>query len=167
TMSYHADGEPDARSVTMAVSMRAVGERAGHPHGFCGVCVDISRLKQDQDRLSDAEQTFSQVFQAIPDASIVVKLYDRTPLEVNSAFLDLTGYARHEIVGNNIMMLANWEDLDDLNSFLALFEVDSGTTTTSALRCRDRGVLPVRCVVRDIDSAEEKYRLLVIRSIES
>ncbi len=165
-MNSFPGGEVDSKPITVVVSMRAVGERAGHPHGFCGVCVDISRLQQDHERLSDAEQTFSQVFQAIPDASIVVKLCDRTLLEVNVAFLELTGYTRHEIVGNNMMMLANWEDLDDLNSFLALFEVDSGKTAPSALRCRDRGVLPVRCLVRDIDSMQEKYRLLVMISVE-
>lgn len=160
-----ADGE-SALPTTVLVSFRSVGEKALPPGGFCGVCVDISRLREDHARLSAAEQTFSEVFQAIPDASIVVKSRDRTLVDANKAFLEMTGYERGDVVGHNLMMLANWNDLADLNSFLALLESDSGMAEASAVRCKNHGVLPVKCLVRNLNSGREAHRLLVMRHLE-
>jgi PAS domain S-box-containing protein len=155
-----------ARATTVLVSFRSVGEKAMPPGGFCGVCVDISRLREDHARLSAAEQTFSQVFQAIPDASIVVRSDERTVIDANEAFLSMTGYTRDDVVGHNLMMLANWNDLNDLNSFLALLESDSGVAEASAVRCKNHGILPVKCLVRNLDSGSEAHRLLVMRRLE-
>lgn len=68
--------------------------------GISGTLVDISRRKDAEEKVRLAVSVFTHAREAI-----MVTATDGTILNVNDAFLRITGYERHEVEGNNPRML--------------------------------------------------------------
>ena len=74
---------------------------------------DITAAKQTEAALQRSEEKFSKLFDANPIWSELVTLDDGRFIEVNQAFLDVTGFRREEVIGATSAELALWpEDVD-------------------------------------------------------
>ena len=58
----------------------------------------------------EAGQELKLIFDASPDAVLVTQLRDGRVLEVNSGFLNMTGYLRGEAIGKSTLNMQLWKD---------------------------------------------------------
>ena len=68
----------------------------------------------------DPEDFFSAAVQGSPDSISISRLEDGSFLQVNDAFLDMTGYRREEVIGKNSRELRIWTEEGERERFLAL-----------------------------------------------
>lgn len=102
----------------VTVSIQRDGEgRALH---FIAMIEDINSLKEAEQLLEAAakatqrsEACYRSAFQNSFDAVTINRLDDGSYLEVNKAFLDITGYARDEVIGRSSTELGVWTDPSD------------------------------------------------------
>lgn len=71
---------------------------------------DVSDIIQSQCALADSEQRYRTAFQTTLDAVAITTLVDGVYADVNQAFIDITGYAREEIIGHSSLELGIWAD---------------------------------------------------------
>jgi len=78
---------------------------------------DVSDIIQSQCALADSEQRYRTAFQTTLDAVAITTLADGVYADVNQAFIDITGYAREEIIGHSSLELGIWADPEDRKGF--------------------------------------------------
>lgn len=72
------------------------------------------RVEERTEELKHSEQRFSQAFYSNPIPACMTTFGHETFVEVNNAFLTLTGYKHDEIVGKSSHALAMWSSPEDL-----------------------------------------------------
>jgi PAS domain S-box-containing protein len=82
------------------VSSSIVRDSEGAPLYFISHVQDITQQKLAQQALEESQQKFSKLFQASPVFTCVTILEDGRFLEVNEAFMRITGYRREEVIGD-------------------------------------------------------------------
>lgn len=83
-------------------SVNAITDDWGNVHHYAGVLSDITEHKRAEEKLLLAASVFSHAQEAI-----MITDPDGTMIEVNDAFLRITGYERHEVLGHNTSMLSS------------------------------------------------------------
>lgn len=102
--SYPALGERD-----LFVCYFPIEGTAGIDRVAC-VLQDITEQKQAEAALRQSEERFSKAFHSSPAASSVALLESGILLEVNEAFLRMTGYEREEVIGKSTVDVGLWVD---------------------------------------------------------
>ncbi|HSD82773.1 MAG TPA: PAS domain S-box protein, partial [Anaerolineae bacterium] len=74
---------------------------------------DITTRKWTEEALRASEEKFNKAFRSSPVAMAISDNVTRHYLEVNDAFVRLTGYAREELVGHTARDLNLWVDLQE------------------------------------------------------
>lgn len=91
--------------------------------GVLGIGHDITERKRMEEALKDSEDKFSKAFQLSPFAITIASAKDGKFVEMNDAFVSLSGYSREEALGRTAIDLDLWESVEDRNRVLSdLFE---------------------------------------------
>jgi len=99
---------------------------------------DISERKKAERQLAESEAKLRQLFETTPDAIVVASLRNERILEVNPAFVSLSGYTREEALGSSPLDLNLWVDLGQRRAFYAELESKGMVTNMEAtFRTRD------------------------------
>ena len=69
--------------------------------GFRAVVVNISKRKKMEEGILEREEKFRSIFEHSPYPIAITSLPENKFLEVNTAFLDISGYAEEEILGRD------------------------------------------------------------------
>jgi len=69
---------------------------------------DTTERKQAEQSLRESEERFSKAFHSSPVALSIAVLEDGCLLEVNAAFLRLTGFKREDVIGRSTLKLGLW-----------------------------------------------------------
>lgn len=85
-------------------------DEQGKPLRMVATLHDITERRRAEDGLRQMEEKFSKAFHASPDWVVMSSASDGCYIEVNEAFLALTGYTRSEIIGNTSISLGIWAD---------------------------------------------------------
>ena len=149
----------------------------GRPLRMVGTLHDITERRRVEDALRQMEEKFSKAFHASPDWVVMSSASDGCYMEVNEAFLSLTGYARSEIIGNTSVSLGIWVDpaervrmlkrLDEhgtVRNFEVRFRMKSGDIRTmlwSADVIEYKGEACLIAVARDVTEQRELENELV------
>lgn len=88
--------------------------------------------------LKRSERRFEQIFQSGPVATCLTALKTDLFLDVNEAFLHLSGYARDEVLGRSIIELDMWSSKEDRDA-LQRAENDLGSFRDLELHLRTKG----------------------------
>jgi PAS domain S-box-containing protein len=83
---------------------------------------DITEQKRAEEALRQSEERFSKAFHSSPAALSITLLEDGRLLEVNAAFLRMTGFSREEVIGRSTLELGLWDNQDNLMMAKALRE---------------------------------------------
>jgi diguanylate cyclase (GGDEF)-like protein/PAS domain S-box-containing protein len=86
-----ADGMHDYLSIKFPLL-----DTKGEIYGICGIASDITERRESERRLRQSATVFDCTAEAI-----VITDAKGTILDVNSAFTEILGYAREEVIGNN------------------------------------------------------------------
>lgn len=78
--------------------------------GGAQVIRDITPRKVAEEALLLSEEKFSKAFQASPDWIVISTMAEGRYLEVNPAFLSLSGYTKGEVIGKTALELGIWAD---------------------------------------------------------
>lgn len=79
-------------------------------HNFDEVKRDITARKQTEAALQASADSFAKVFRASPIGISITELKHGTLFDVNPAILEMTGYARYEVIGKTARELNIWHD---------------------------------------------------------
>jgi diguanylate cyclase (GGDEF)-like protein/PAS domain S-box-containing protein len=78
------------------------------------------RLAAAQDELRKSEERYRTAFQTSLDCITITRLSDGMYIDVNKAFLDVTGYELHEVIGRTSLELDFWENPRDRQKLLEI-----------------------------------------------
>jgi len=78
---------------------------------------DISDIVLSQQAREDSEIRYRTAFETTLDAIAITRLEDGVYIDVNQAFLDMTGYTRQELIGHSSLALSIWADPQDRQNF--------------------------------------------------
>jgi PAS domain S-box-containing protein len=78
-----------------------------------GSCRDISELVASRQALRQSEERYRTAFQISLDAVNINCLHDGMYVDVNTAFLEIMGYERDEVIGRTSLELDIWADATD------------------------------------------------------
>jgi len=165
-------------------------DETNQPLYLISVLVDITKRKQDEEKLRESEEKFSAAFHASPSLIAVTRIADGKILEVNEGYSRLLGYSRAESVGKTTAELAIWVNPADRLTFTSRlkkigrvdnFEIKlrrkDGTVITVIDSARTMKLLGEKCILSiayditerkkmelSLKESEEKYSNLVEKS---
>lgn len=136
----------DGRVLTVLLSTQPV-DIGGVPH-FLSAGVDITARKEAETRLLEGERAlresearFSTAFQTSPVFMTISRLRDTRWVEVNDAFVRLTGWERAALIGRSPAEVGLWTDLKDREKLLEQLKRD-GELRDVEVQLRDRAGTP-------------------------
>jgi PAS domain S-box-containing protein len=88
--------------------------------GYQGFIRDVTSYKEAEEALRRSEEKFSKIFRSSPDWIAISALEDGRLIDVNDAFLKITGYAREEVIGKTSTELGLWVDPAERKRFVKL-----------------------------------------------
>jgi diguanylate cyclase (GGDEF)-like protein/PAS domain S-box-containing protein len=88
--------------------------------------VDVTARKRAEELQREYEQRFAKVFHSSPDAIVISRLSDGVYLEINDAWVRLSGYSREEALGRSSFELDIWVNPADREHLVQTLA--SGTT---------------------------------------
>ncbi|MGE5498189.1 MAG: PAS domain S-box protein [Syntrophothermus sp.] len=77
---------------------------------------------QTQAALAKSEEKFYKAFQASPNAIAFTTLDGGVYIDVNDAFLEMTGYTKDQIIGKRSIDIDIWTDLDERKKYIDLLQ---------------------------------------------
>jgi len=81
--------------------------------GAYGTLIDITDQKQAEEALLQSEEKFSKAFQTSPYAITITRSEDGKLVDVNDAFMSITGFTREEALTGSSLGLRLWVNEDD------------------------------------------------------
>ncbi len=82
------------------------------------VAHDITRRKELELSLRQAEERTRKAFQTIPDGIVISRMADSVVLEVNDSFCELSGLPREAVIGRTMPQLDLWDKPSDRDLFI-------------------------------------------------
>jgi PAS domain S-box-containing protein len=109
----------------------------GRAQLMVGTHVDIDVSRRQQAALLESHERFQKIYQTTPDAMGMTRLSDGLYIDVNDAYLRLSGYSREEVVGHTAAELGIWADPRQRQLMMETFQRD-GRVDSMEMRVRGR-----------------------------
>lgn len=81
---------------------------------------DITERKRIEENLRASEEKFSKLFQSSPDAITLSRIDTGDFIEVNDAFVNLSGFTRNEVLRHSAKSLNIWADINDRGKMIEI-----------------------------------------------
>ncbi|HEY9225564.1 MAG TPA: PAS domain S-box protein [Gemmatimonadaceae bacterium] len=122
--------------------------------------IDIHERRSAEDALHAWERRFEAVFNLIPQATAIIRLSDGAHLQINDAFMRLTGFAREDIIGQSTVSLGIWT-AEERATYVAPLLTPPGGSTVVPLRTKDGKPIHLGLSCRHIDFGGEPCMITV------
>ena len=98
---------------------------------------DITERKKAVDELRQSEQRFSKAFRANPQPMSLTTMADGRYIDVNDSFLEMSNYAREEVIGRTSLELGVWETPQHRSDFIKRLQ-DEGSVVNVETKFRTK-----------------------------
>jgi PAS domain S-box-containing protein len=152
----------DGRRVHVSLTVSPIRDAAGNITGDSGIARNITEQKMLEEALRESEARFRAIFEQSA-VGISIATPERTLLETNRAYQELTGYSGEELFGKPIAELSCPEDVPEdweLNEELHSGKLDRYQREKRYVR-KDGEVIWVSPTVSAVRDEEGKPRFLV------
>ena len=109
----------DGTLVDVLVSATPVRRKDGSIDQFLAIIQDITEQKRTEDDLRRTREKYSTAFYLSPVMLLISDVETGVIVEVNRAFLAITGYVEDEVVGKTTLDIGLWEDAKQREKLLA------------------------------------------------
>jgi diguanylate cyclase (GGDEF)-like protein/PAS domain S-box-containing protein len=140
--------------------------------GIGGIAIFGRQIIKREKRRNEAEEKFSKAFRASPDWVTIATIKDGRYLDINEAFVGLTGYSREEAIGKTSVELGLWvnpnqrrEAMEKINRYGSFhnYEVDlrmrSGTILTMLWSAEQIEIGGESCIINVIKDITERKNI--------
>jgi PAS domain S-box-containing protein len=160
------------------------------PVRLMGTVQDITERKLAEEALRDSEEKFRRAFRSNPEAMTITTFADGVYLDVNDAFLRVTGFTREDVVGRKSLHVGSWVETEHrarmvealkargrLESMETSFRKKNGETFHVHLSAELIEIGSIQCVLaistdvtertrvtEELRRSEEQYRSLIERA---
>ncbi|WGS52952.1 helix-turn-helix transcriptional regulator [Paraburkholderia sp. D15] len=127
----------------------------------------LALILHDASEWASAEKRFEKAFSANPAPAVICRLSDQRYIKVNQGFLEMTGYARDDVIGRSVYELDVFEGSETRE--LAVERLSQGATIPqmeALLRLPDGGNKFVIVAGQPIDIGEEACMLFTFMDLE-
>ena len=121
---------------------------------WVAVAFDMHDRREAETALRASEQTFETALQLNPQATVVTRLSDGVYLNVNDAFLKMTGFSRQDIIGKTTIELGIWTPAQR-ETFVALLRDSGGREVEVPYRTKSGKTLTIALCAARIDVGGE------------
>ena len=136
------------------------------PLRMVGSSIDISDRKQAEIALHHSDDKFYKAFHCSPDIISISTLKEGRFIEINDAFLDITGYKRPEVIGHTAHELNIWIVPEERNIVLKQILKDGRIRNFEIhFRKKNNDTLITLLSADTIDTGGEKFLLCVSKDI--
>ena len=126
-----------------------------------GMGLDITARKQSEKLLLKSEQKYRSLFEDSRDGIFMVRR-DGKVIDANQSFLDIFGYSRQEIVGNNILLL--YADPEDRPKFQE--EVERADSVKDyAIRFKNKDGMNIECMLTSTVARDHEGKVIGYQGI--
>jgi len=104
-----------------SASICPIIDESGAITHFLGIKEDITERKRTEEALRKSEEKFVKAFNTAPAVMAIITLSEARYVEVNGAFVEISGYSRAEVIGRTVLelnLLENPQDLERLVQML-------------------------------------------------
>ena len=138
----------------------------GTPLWMVGTMQDITERRASEDALRLVEEKYSKAFHSSPDWVVMTRIADGRYVEVNDAFLSLTGYRRDEVIGRTSIELGIWSDPRERVKMLKLLDSEGKVRNLEAeFRMRNGEIRIMLWSAEVIEIGGEAYLIAVARDV--
>ena len=133
----------------------------GQPAFLIGSLADITERKETEDALRESEKKFSKAFQHTPTLFSISSVQDGKYIDVNDAFLRVSGYSRDEVIGKTSIEIG-WITSEDRKNLIEKIK-ETGRIETLELVVHTKNGRSVPCLYQgELISYQGSTRLLSI-----
>ena len=108
--------------------------------------IDLEPRKKIEDALRQSEERFAKAFKLAPVSMAVSSLDDQLFLDVNDAFVAMTGYSHTELLGRSTAEIELWESLSARRNLHQQFQ-KAGTIRNYEIKLRTKAGVLLDCLV--------------------
>ena len=170
-ITSHKQGHIECRSFTRDKKLRWINITAKPEYNaklkrvtsIIGVVKDITDRKHSEEKVRESEEKFSTAFQFSPYSMALSEIESGTYLDVNKAFLSLTGFTKEEVIGSNSLQLKLWPDASIRQKFRT--GIEPGMEMPAVLRMKSGESKEILYSSVFVQIAGTSYRLSMAHDI--
>jgi len=152
----------DVRNVIETVASIQYGGR----RATLGYFMDNTENERTKEALSLSEEKFRKAFRFSPDPFIISTLEDGLMIDVNEAFLRVSGFIREEVVGHTVLGLGLWVDPGERTEMVQMLrEQGQVRELETRFRIKSGEIRFVLWSAEIIDYGEEKCLIAILRDV--
>lgn len=127
----------------------------------------IVRRKLAEEALQESEARFRTVFQTSPDALSISRISNGTYVDVNTAFCELSGFTKDEVIGKSSSDINIWHDSRDRVRLLAeIMERGHVKSLEAQFRCKDGLVKTGLVSANIVNLGGEPHMLAITKDVD-
>jgi len=150
----------------MARGQTVVRNVDGKSLRMVGTIIDITDRRQAELALLQSEEKFYKAFHRNPDLMSISTLSEGRYIEVNDAFVEITGYERHEVIGRTNLEVGIWVEPEQRNIVIEqVQEHGSIRNIETQYRLKSGEIRNFNISVEKIDIEGEAHLIVTTRDI--
>lgn len=125
-------------------------------------------FNQIQLALEESKEKFTTIFRTSPDPIVIITLAEERILEVNESCIDFFGYSRQELIGQTIIELGSWGNLEQHQNFRKLLLEQLRVSSLEVELYRNSGEICTVLLSAEVCNLEgQDYAVVMLKDISA